>query len=360
MRRSPARSLLLLPLLLGSAGASAAVFCVGNSSQLAQVLAQSSGDGQADEIRLFIGHYAPGSGGFLAQLGAGDELLISGGWFGFGPCNTWNQLGDVRLTVLDGLGAFPALAIDAGAGAGDISVANLSAINGQSGNHHAGGISIANSASFHGDIRIDRVWVDGNSAPLGFSGGILAQTGDGTVHVRGSVVTNNLGLEAGGLRIGVGGNGQAFASNNDVYFNVANDTWAGGVQCVGSGPCTVANSLMRSNFGRGQHPDSAQGDVLANANMTLLHSSYAVITGTPNAASDGNTQASIGVKLVDGLWRPSGGATLTDTGLWPVPGGALTVDHGGDARVLSGAIDIGAYEYAGVLRDGFEQAPGAN
>jgi hypothetical protein len=352
MRHLVATLALAIAAPLLPATADAAIRCVSTADQLRQALQQTSGDGFSDEIRLFVGVYAVGFEGFRAELEAFDELQISGGWFGFGPCHLWQQVGGPESTTIDGQDYLPGLVVTAAAGAGNVGVANLSVRDGHSeSGFEAAGINVIGNSGYHGDIDIDRVRVRDGYAPQGYAGGIFALTGDGRIRLRGSVIDNNSGAGAGGAALFTGTVGTTYASNNTVAFNYAGLSRNGGIGCGSGASCVLANNVIRSNFGT-HMLDNVSADVDAMPTLQLLHNNIRTLHGTPAAGSTGNQAETPGLVAFPGA--PAQGSILIDAGVWPVPGDALERDFEGNPRVLGAKPDIGAYEYTGLFSNRFE------
>ena len=105
MRRRTHTTLLsafTLAFALAGADADAAVYCVNNTSELRNALADADGNGVDDTIRLAQGTFNITQSSLQTFVQDGEDLLIEGGWLSvFGPCNMLTN--DASLSVLDGL-----------------------------------------------------------------------------------------------------------------------------------------------------------------------------------------------------------------------------------------------------------------
>jgi hypothetical protein len=85
----------------------------------------------------------------------------------------------------------------------------------------------------------------------------------------------------------------------------------------------------------------------------LINNDIQKISQTPAAVSSGNII--VDPKFINASdFRLATGSPLIDIGVNNPLGGLTALDLEGLARVYSGTVDLGAYEFSLLLRDGFE------
>lgn len=258
---------------------------------------------------------------------------------------------------------------------GNLTIQNATLQNGCVSNQ--GGGAIHN----HGVLVLDRVSVLNNEA--GSAGGIQ---NDGTLTMRRSTLANNAAITgaAGGLgnshtlqvvestinnntTPGVGGGalstgGSVAFTNSTVSGNVA----SGLAGAIRASSASLTHSTIANNRGAQQAAAPTPGSGLFGT-FTLTGSLLAgqvngsnclgTITATNSAADDAScTGATVIAAPLLGALADNGGPTRTHMPQFGSPlidagnntsASGLTVDQRGAARIVNGAVDFGAVEYAG-------------
>jgi fibronectin-binding autotransporter adhesin len=182
----------------------------------------------------------------------------------------------------------------ASTGTGSFTLNNVSVQNGNAGADNGGGMSVTS-----GTVNIINSTFSSSAAENG--GGLYNQ--GGTVTITNSTVSGNSAANNGG---GIY-NGGAVTLNNSILANSAN-----GVDCSSAGGTVNAqHSLIEDGLGcvNGTNTGNLTGDPALNSDLTLTEFSSAVNTG-------------------DNDLVPSG----------------ITTDLAGNARIIGGIVDMGAYE----------------
>ena len=111
MTRFLSFTVLLAIAAMPDAARAAATWCVHDSTQLRQALADAATSPEDDDIRLREGVYADGDGAFTYLSRNAASLSISGGWYSDGSGDCAQMRGDASRTVIDGEGVRQALRI---------------------------------------------------------------------------------------------------------------------------------------------------------------------------------------------------------------------------------------------------------
>lgn len=329
------------------ADAGAADFCVANGSELELALSVSNGNGVSDVIRLQAGEFRrTGSSSFYAGIGAGQALAISGGW----SAGCLSQVNNPALSQIHGDGLRRGLAIDAVAGAGAISVSNLSFVAGSATSlQSAAGLAISGLTGYMGDIVVERNIFRSNTSAA--PAGALYVVRGASITIRGNLFTSNTGSTAGAVYIDpAGGAGyvtnNTFANNTTPQGSLSNP---GALRHDGSGVVHIANNLFIGN----SNPLGAL-DLTILAADSFVNNRYTAIASLPATAS-GNTMANPQVIDANTNLRLQSTSPMIDAGIAQVPGGAAAFDLDGQPRVAGARIDIGAYEKSDLLfANGYE------
>ncbi|MBK6725824.1 MAG: hypothetical protein IPG63_00965 [Xanthomonadales bacterium] len=347
--RRPARTTLLSALTLASAlagaSADAAIYCVNNTSELRNALADADGNGVDDTIRLAQGTFNITQSSLQTFVQDGEDLLIEGGWLSvFGPCNMLTN--DASLSVLDGLDERPVLRIVGGSGLADISVRNLSIRNGKrlAGTDTAG-LTIWTDFEHTGAVTIERVIFSGNSSDTDAAALYISARAD--ITVRNSVFTGNHAVATAAMLLSTPNAHSIFLVNNTVAFNVASQVGYGWA-AVGFvyGTPFLSNNIFYYNT------SGSQKDFTANSDDILIANDIEQMGGTPSPLSIDNL--ALEPDFADPIsLRLASTSPLLNVGTAAAIGGVGTVDIKGDARVVGG-IDLGAHELDQFFRDGFE------
>jgi len=370
----------LLLLSIWAPIASAASFCVTNSSELQAALDVAENNGESDIIRIAQGNYSAPAGGFsfvppiFMGMDEDQDIEIIGGWTAFfgNPCGI-GPSSDPAGTVLDGNGLNRVFSLRLPQ-QGNVTVANLTFINGFiAGQTQTAGLRIyqASSLGYAGTLTVESNAFIANSA--GYASGLLIGDQTPTSRLEGTETTNVRVLN--NLFVGNTarqGNGGAMiiafnsppASNppgpvidprpaltlahNTILNNASDTTDIHGAWLIG----TVATVYVASNnlWGNSTRDltltfNESQTVIVRNNNIQNL------FTATPIDIDQGNISVvpeyeSCGVFCIDRV--PVSDSPLIDAGYSPFPPfqpwALPATDAAGDLRVRGSAVDIGAYE----------------
>jgi hypothetical protein len=355
------RRLHLLALFVAPLGvvfdASAATFCVSTAMEFQTDYAIAKTNGEANVIRLRTGTYATPAGGLgsttIYDYDSPGSLVIEGGWSADGQTPCAVQSSDPASTVIDGMQLNKGLRISIGDDDNlDVTVRNLTFQGGRSliaiTDDRGAGLEIAGSASYVGDILVERCIFRDNAAYL-LAGGLNVST-DGTANVRNNLFTGNTAPYAAAVYV-LDNNGLLVTvENNTIAENVATNVNAQAAAMANEGMASraITNNILWHNT------TASQTDVIGTQGI-YFRNLIQRITGTPQPGSSKN----IGVDprfigAADFRLAPSSPAM--DAGDSSPYGGVSTLDLAGAARVSGPAIDLGAYEAFSdrVFRDGFD------
>jgi hypothetical protein len=329
----------------------AAVFCVGNSTQLQSALSTSGSNGESDTIRVKTGTYT-GTGSSVAFAYSTSEdfgLSILGGYVDAGAVVCGGRLADPALTVISGSGVRQAMRLSPASGTeGPIRVDRLTLRNGNA-LERGGGIFIG-ANNFVGRIAIERVYFDHSEAAFG---GGLSIIGGSAVVVRNNLFNGNTAS---------GGGANAEVTNNAIDPNlltveIGNNTVFGG-HCDGS--CStggfVLSGTMHGVLFNNLFAMNDGNDVqilLPSTEIDLIHNNINQLSGTPGLQA-GNLNI-INPQFVDFLvddFHLKESSPMRNAGDETNSVGVDAFD--GIDRVLEGAVDIGAYEVQPLFANGFE------
>jgi len=330
--------------------------CVSDAAGLQTALLATVTNGASnDTILIRSGTYVAasnpfGSGGFYPS---GDSITVSGGWSGppESPCQT--QSNDPTLTVIDGDDVRGGLQLSHQAGPGSMTVRNLTFANGHRqynpmtfDNDRGGGLLVQGAAGNTASVLVERCIFRNNYASF-LGGGLVASSDGGIVTVRNNLFVGNSASEGAALH--VFGNGSvAYVANNTAADNSSpsagktNAAFAIG----GSSAMTLTNNIFWHNT------SGTQADVYGPP-LLLISNDIEKISGTPGAGSVSNL--SVDPKFINtNDYRLIATSPLINIGVNVPLGGLTTFDLEGHARIHSGTVDLGAYEFSFLFRDGFE------
>ncbi len=338
---------------LGSVSATT-LFCVHDSTELAAALATAATDNEDDDIRLAPGTYTPIGDGFVFNSSDLHGLAISGGYTsapGAPPCST--SLGGAQWSVLDGAGSKRLLYIVlSGVSAAPVFVRDLTFANGTSTGTTAP-VVMTGSNEWTGDTTIDNVSVRGNHTSFA-----IAQIGgNGRAIVRNSEFVSNTSTEGSGIVLSLLSNWPL--NDTSIVFN--NNTVAGnivpptsiraGVSFGGNGPGAVfiANNIVWNNGGTDINLHTA-GPVFLDHNDVGSR----VVVGEMAVTEINPYNVDPHFVSIDDMHLTST-SPLRDAGVASPVGGVGATDVEGNARVVFGGVDVGAYEIQDrIFNDGFE------
>ena len=316
--------------------------------ELQAMIHMARNNNQPDEIRLRQGLYQRTSGtSFTLDILDGQEILLSGGWVG--PNDTCVSLvHDPRTTVIDAMTTGQGLDVSLGPNSPPFSVLNITFIDGRPNpnlNYTTGtGLHIGVPPGNDSNVLVERCIFEGNHAHSG-SGLAIAVGGD--IIVRDNLFVGN-STEYSGAATSLSAAGTLYFTNNTVTGNLDNSTFdAGAVNLYGNGVRIAANNIIAGYPGLAGDADlRLQGPALLIANLV------GVISGTPDPASIGNISGNPGF-VGAGDYRLRADSRARDAGTVPL-GGAGSFDVIGRARLQGAAVDLGAFEFEAVFRNGFE------
>lgn len=349
---------LLLVLLCAASGVRAADFCVSTPAEFQAAYTTAKANGEANVIRLRSGTYATPASGlgsaspFDFDYESPGPLVIEGGWSALEAIPCAVQGTDPAATVIDGMQLNRGLRISVGNDNLDITVRNLTFQGGRSltsvSNDRGAGLALSGSASYVGDIFIERCIVRDNAALL-LAGGLYITTG-GTVNVRNNLFTGNTAPFAAAVYVLDNTGLLVVVVNNTITGNVATNTTAQAAAMANEGPTNrvITNNILWHNTTAGQTDVlGAQGIYYKNLIETMF--------GTPQPGSDKNIAVDPDfVGATD--FRLMSSSAAMDAGDSSPYGGVSTVDLAGQVRISGPAIDLGAYEADSdrLFRDGFD------
>ena len=346
--------------LLLAPAARAAVFCVGDATELQNALNTADSNGVDDTIRIKPGTYSVGNAdvdvAFTYSTSQNNALTLSGGWFDSGMFECVSPAGDPTDTVLTGNNLRRVLQMSGAAGStGAIAVQKLTIRDGNS--EFNGGLVLGGVAGFAGNLLVDRVYFVSNSATE--TTGAAAISTDGTVTIRNSWIdNNNAGENIGGVLVRVDHTNstetRAFVANNTVTGN-----YCTGASCV-TGGLSVTGTARFAIFNNAFYITS-DAEIRLAATSVLFNNFVQALDGDPIASGGNINPVSPGFvnagaedfRLLSTSPLVNAGTDDFDTDAFD-PG---TFDFDGNPRVNDGQYDIGAFENQNaVFKDGFEDA----
>jgi hypothetical protein len=363
---SPFRcALLLLASLLGSTGASAAVYCASNATDLQNMLDAAAGSVDDDIIRVRLGVFAAPGGvnGFTYVSGNDGALTISGNWRGTvaNPAICADQMESQQVTLLSGNGQRRALTASmTSMSPGILRIEQIQFEDGLTGLSSFGGcVSIV---SAYGTVQIERSVFEGCIAPLGDGGGLALQAK--SAQLKGNVFHHNTARRGGAAFID-GRGGALVLNNNTVADNLAEGLAgaAGGIQFVKSGIDGAAaavwasnNLVWGNNAGIGRYDIDVSG-LSANA-AVLRYNHLGAVKGTPAPSSSNTTSGDPHFVLASrdtwGDYATTAASVVRNSGNNSPTGGLTSIDINGGLRVQGVAVDRGAFELDELFGSGFE------
>ncbi len=357
------RTLLALVMAAAAAETSAATFCVGDSTQLVNALNTASSNGQNDSIRIRVGTYPlVNANRFEVLAENGTSTTVSGGWLSLiNSCDLQtNTPESTVLTASQSLGD-QVLRVQSISGNGSVELANLSLKDGRGLGSNAGCMNIQVEAGT-AQITVDRIVLSGCENSQTLSPGALAVQHLGTnfVTVRNSIIRDNVSQSGPAVslyqRAATSGNLIRFF-NNTVFDNhpVTSGGVVAGVQAnsiSGQGGIELYNNVIVDN-GLPNQPDVGLVNDGTSAYSTMLSKA---ISGTP--LQSGGTQITSNVaglfRAYPSDLRPTDQSALRDAGSDLNASAAGQRDFSNGTRVQGSRIDIGAFEFESLFRNGFE------
>lgn len=345
--------------------ATAAVFCINDSAELASALSTANANGEDDEIRIRSGDYLVINNESFKFLNIEEhDLVISGGWEPFGQIDCISQTGTPLDTTLDGndSSAVMYLQVNNNQNA-SLVVENLTISNGRTtAVNESAGLRILNlGENSNSSVLIDRVFFLGND---GVHGAGFYYIGRGFLTVRNSVfMFNNTDDGSGAANIGLSAEAIGIHFINNTLINNSSDL-------VSPSASNTSGLMLNLNWDNGDtpealvannlfwfHPNSFDFYVTFSGGLTHVHNN-----NYQNGAGLIETQAnniSIPPMLSPFLlnFTPEPGSPLVDAGLsmddwvnntspwinsWDH--GSEDFDRGIVTRVHNGQVDIGAVE----------------
>lgn len=347
-------------LVLAASSAPAAEFCVTNSQQLDDALWSARNNGQNDVIRIATGSYV---GGFAYGGSEDFDLTLSGGWSEFfgNPCG--QQIDSPYATILDGNLTERVMLIQAALDS-DITVSDLTFINGDANPASAGGLEIRSLENFVGDVLVERTAFINNK---GHFYSALSSGRGRKVTVRNSVFALNENTT---------GDGTLFLGNNDalgIYFNnntvVNNSSLAtdpsvhSGLRAYpfGTSGLFVANNLFWDNDGRDfSVGGSASESYLYNNNIADYFGSMDVVANNfsmPPVFEPGIFNYVPAINSGEINHGRNSPIFVPVPPPFNVQWGAGITDFYGNPRVIDRWVDVGAFEAEAevpIFDNGFE------
>lgn len=344
---------------LSAVPADAALFCVGTPAELSAALSSADSNAQNDIIRIRNGVYAlPSRVEVVAENGF--SLDVSGGWssVGGGQCNLFNGAAD--STVLNA-GAVPGTQVmrvlSAGGNSGNVTVSHLGMTGGRGLGANAGCLNV-DVGTNSSQIILDRLAIAGCHNNQTLSAGAVSINHDGSADVilRNSVIVENSSTSGAAVTvIASGPEGSTVRLFNNTIANnhpVTTSAVPAGVRAWQiSGQIELFNNAI---VGNGL---ANQADVESVTNLSVednvLSKNW---VGPVTAAGTNHIVANWQPLFTDypSNLRPAPTSLLRDEGSLNVVNFAGTADFAFTLRVQGNRIDVGAYEFETLLRNGFE------
>lgn len=269
MRTFPSVLLLAIAALPSFARATA-TWCVHDSTELRQALADAATSSEDDEIRLREGVYVGNEGAFAYVSRNTASLSISGGWYSDGSGDCAQMRIDASRTVIDGDGVRQALRIHhmppAGATqAAILSVANLSLRNGfgdPATFQRGGGLDMNSFSDAWTELHLDNLIVASNDGY--FAGGANLYAKNGSVRIAGSLFDANRASTSSSAQVSISTNAISGVPQNVV---IASSTFVSG-RCaeLGGRGCGVRVGLVA-----GAHLDVLDSLILRQRGFRSRH-----------------------------------------------------------------------------------------
>ncbi|MEO7325097.1 MAG: choice-of-anchor Q domain-containing protein [Dokdonella sp.] len=312
----------------------AATFCVKDSLALKIALTNAQANGEDDVIQMQMGTFTPSAASFVYQSAEAHSLTIEGGY----SVGCATQLLGAQFTMIDGGGTKAPLTIDATAPEGSVSISNFTLQN---------GVAVNSAAPLHlasaGAVGVENVIVRANQVD-GFAADLSSS--NGSVQIRNSVFVDNTAIgdlaSAVGVSSSAGLDPAIIFNNNTIAANVG----MVGALVAGSGNANISNNVLWLNGG---------------TDLVSIGTGIRDLTNNDYGTRSGNTNTDINALHVDPLFMAAGDFSLRanspmrDAGDNGVIGGIGMWDAGGNPRLISGIVDIGAYEVPDIIfQDGFE------
>jgi hypothetical protein len=326
---------------------------VSHPQVLKNCLIDAGGDGKHNLIRVARGTYA-GNFSYTSSWGEAYDLTLIGG---HDPAGVGERSADPALTVFDGGGIGIVLVVD------------------------------SDASKSPGKVHIESLTVRNGKAPAGqYGGGLKARIHKGDLELVGNIfsgnatdgVSGNTADGGGGLSVESSDSGPVFLTNNVLYGNSAANGAALRIVSTAGGPVTLLNNTIADNTA------TAVGDgrsLLVKSTVASVDLSNNIIAGVSGVSgkeifvnsSNGAIPLSIthnGFDTVNGLQVNAPGfvsdvSNIGDAPLFEAPlagnyrlsstspfinkgvthGKLLEKDVVGEARILNGIVDLGAYEF---------------
>ncbi|MGJ8663331.1 MAG: hypothetical protein ACSHWU_06760 [Marinicella sp.] len=331
----------------------AAEFCANTGAGIQAALTIAQSNNQHNVIKIVEGSYTTPGSEFSYSEGAGWDLTISGGWTEFFGNTCGQQLsGDPWNTVLDGDSTTRIMNIRSG-GNSEITISNLTFINGGNAALSAGGglrFWHASGFTHTGQVNIERSIFINNQAEK--ASAITFYSSGERSYFRNNIFTLNESTNGNNtIEINQDSGSGIYFTNNTVFDNSgdASNNFGGLQVYTATGSETlIVNNILYNNGNRDLHL-SFSGDVYLKTN------NIGNLFGTTPIESTGNISAP--PHFVPGLfsYTPASYSQLLNAGTKPCSTCPLpipfdefwilgTVDILGDIRVQHGRVDIGAIE----------------
>ncbi len=345
--------LLTILILLISQPIYAAEFCVTTSAELQSAMTSAQINNQHNLIKVAEGLYLTPGSEFKYTEDTGWDLEISGGWTEFfgNPCgqqlsgNPWN-------TVLDGNSTTRIMNISSG-GNSEISISNLTFINGGNATLSSGGglrFWSTNFVAHTGKVTIERNIFINNQAEIA-SAVTFFSSGERSYFRNNIFTLNNTTDGSFSIDIHQDLNSGIYFTNNTVFNNSgdASENYGGlRIFTTASSDALVANNILYGNGNRDAHV-SGTGDVYLKTNDLDIY------FGTTPVESIGNFSAPPQFVPAAFSYTPASYSELLNKGTkpcsicpLPIPFDEFwvlgLVDTFGDSRVQHDRVDIGAVE----------------
>jgi len=335
----------------------AATRCISSTADFQSIMDTALASAETfEDVRIKEGIYnfSSGSYGYFGVAEGTDKVLqISGGWSGT-PGNCTTRSNNVGATILWGGNQRKVFGINASTTfTGSFIIDNMT-IGGGFSSTNASGMCLGLGEQNGGvaGIRVERVYITNCSVATnsGIDAPAVSLVSTSALLVRNNVIENNSNgtgvIFSSAVKGGVG-----YILNNTIVNNTTgNINGFTAISTSGSNGTSVlvANNLFDLNVAT----VASRIDIRVGNDVTLQNNRFTGLSGVP-VANTGSTSGPAGF-LEPGDYNLTANSPAVDAGAFfaPILQGAF--DIAGQTRIYGSAVDLGAFEFTLLFRDGFE------